>query len=439
MKNFWNFYRANFNLRSLHCIILLLLLSTLWISQGCRKEPGSIGLNIIGRNLLNAVFTDTTTLITYSVLADSLNTTNLRSNYLGYVKDPVFGTTTAGIYAKFIPFRATVDFGTLQELDSIVLTLRYAGGFYGDTLNPIRIKVYELTEDMSISATYYQNSSITHKYDELTYYPNFRIRPAPNTRVRVDTLLGPHIRIRLKNELGHRFLEDSMAMKSFKGLYICAEPFQNNGSLVNFFLDDILSGIQLYYKRDGVPTRFSLVNNSTNAVRFNTFQHDHTLGSADFVNQVIHKDTLLGKNTLYVQGFGGVKTKIAFPHLKALRDKKMVINKAELVITNIGEDLSMFLPPTRLTLQGVNPSDTLVFLPDDVENTYFGGNYDATTKEYRFRITRYIQDIILRDRFQPYIYLLVRDAPINPHRLVLKGTDTLDASRIRLELYYTEH
>ena len=440
MKNFWNFHRANFNLRSLNRIILLLLLSILWISQGCRKEPGSIGLDIIGRGL-NAASTDTITLTAYSVAySDSMNTTNLRTNYLGYVNDPVFGSTTACIYTQFIPSSATVNFGTLRELDSIVLVLRYAGGWYGDTLNPIGIKVYELEENFSTSTSYNQHSSIAHSSYELTYYPDFQIRPTPNTRVRIDTLLTPHIRIRLKDELGNRFLTDSSTMRSFKGLYICAEPFQNNGSLVNFSIDDEhLSGIHLYYKNDTVRSLFSLVNNSTNAIRFSTFRHNHEIGNIDFVNQVIHKDTLLGEKTLYVQGLGGIKTKISFPHLKTLKDKRVVINKAELVISNIGDELSIYPPPTRLTLQGVNPLGTLVFLPDDVDATYFGGSYDETKKEYRFRITRYIQDVILRDRFEPFIYLAVRDAPINPHRLLLKGTDTLESSRLRLELYYTEY
>ncbi|MCL2435905.1 MAG: DUF4270 domain-containing protein [Lentimicrobiaceae bacterium] len=441
MKNFWNLHRANFNLRPLH-VILLLLLTTLLVSHGCRKEPSSIGLNLRDRdNLLNATFTDTTTLTAYSVVysdSDTMNTTNLRSSYLGYVKDPVFGTTTACIYAQFIPSSTVVNFGASRELDSIVLILRYSGGWYGDTLNPIRIKVYELEESLSTSTTYNKNSSVAYSSEEITYYPNIHMRFAPNTRIRIDSLLAPHIRIRLKNELGNRFLADSSTMRSFKGLYICAEAFQNNGSLVNFALTDPLTSIQLYYKNDSTSNQFKLTVPTT-AVRFNTYQHDHKMGNTEFVNQVIYKDTLLGEKKLYAQGFGGVQTKITFPHLKALREKKMVVNKAELVITNIGEDLSVYPPPTRLTIRGVNPSGRFVFLPDDVDDTYFGGRYDETNKEYRFRITRYIQDIILRDRFEPFIYLVVRDAPINPHRLLFKGTDTLESPRLRLELYYTEY
>jgi hypothetical protein len=82
-------------------------------------------------------------------------------------------------------------------------------------------------------------------------------------------------------------------------------------------------------------------------------------------------------------------------------------------------------------------------LPDDPYFTnaaYWGGGYDATNKEYRFRITRYIQDIILNDNFEPSIYLVIEGAASNVNRLILGGTKPDDASsRLRLEVYYTEY
>jgi len=448
MKNFWNFRRASFNLPAFnHAIIFLLLFTTiLLVSQSCNKEPSSIGLNLRDRDdLLGATFTDTTTLIAYSVLEDSLSTTNLVSNYLGYLKDNVFGAVTAGIYTQFIPSENNVDLDG-AVLDSIVLTLRYTGGFYGDTLNPFAIKVYRLRDEISSTERYNQKSSIEHYGINLTYESDFRLYPTPTSRARLDTMLEPHVRIRLSDDLGNEFLEKYSQMATansfkefFKGLYICAEQYSGNGSLVNFTLTSALSGIQLYYKRgDGTPRRFSFIIRSPDAVRFNTYHHDHELGALNFVNQVVHKDTMLGKETLYVQAMGGVKTKITFPNLKALKDKRMVINKAELIITNIGEDLHLYPPPTRLTIYGVNAAGTNVFIRDD-GTSYFGGNYDATKKEYRFRITRHVQDIILRD-LQPSIYLVVAGAAANPNRLILNGTHPNNGtSRLRLEIYYTEY
>ena len=454
MKNFWNSLRENFNAPPLNYLILFLFLATLLVSQSCKKEYNSIGLNIKDRDdFLNADFTDTTTLIAYSVLEDTLNTTNLISNYLGYLQDNVFGTTTADMFTQFVPAGNVVPFGEESQLDSIVLTLRYAGGFYGDTLKPFVIKVYELTEDILPATTYYQNNSVNYSYKNLTYYHDFRLSPKPNTKVKIDTLLEAHARIRLSNDLGNYFLGHDKEMETperfkqfFKGLYICAAPYgavpsRGGGSLVNFTLTNALSGIQLYYKRKGETNQSVLSFIVDN--RFGSYKHEYKTGDVNFVNQVSHKDTSLGRNMLYVQSMGGVKTKITFPNLKALKDKKMVINKAELVITNIGEEPHLYPVPTRLGIQGINSSGTVVYIPDDAVFTntaYWGGSYNASAKEYRFRITRYIQEIILRDNFQPAVYLVAEGSAAYANRLLLGGTDPEErASRLRLEIYYTEY
>jgi hypothetical protein len=387
------------------------------------------------------------TLTTYSVLEDTLNTTNLIFNYLGHLKDPIFGATTAGIYTQFIPSGNQVNFGESPQLDSIVLTLRYTGGFYGDTTNPFTIRVYELTEPILSTRTYNQNSSLAHKGENLTYNPNFQLYPTPSTRVRLDTLLEAHVRIRLNDDMGNEFLRNASQMTTadvfknfFRGLYICAEPSRNNGSLVNFTLTNALSGIQLYYKDNGTARRFSFIIRDPEVTRFSVYEHNYEIGNTDFVNQVLHNNTSLGEKMLYVQSMGGVKTKITFPHIKALKDKNMVVNKAELVITNIGEDLHLYPPPVRLGIYGINSAGVSVVIPDDFNITYFGGSYDAAKGEYRFRITKYINEIIQRDNFQTTIYLVAAGAAANANRLLLSGTHPGEISpRLRLEVYYTEY
>jgi hypothetical protein len=457
MKNLWNFRRKNFNLRTPY-IIPFLLLALLTTTSGCKKDINSInsiGLNLRG-NLLNPN-TDTTLIVAYSVLEDSLNTTNLVFNYLGTLKDNIFGITTAGIYTQIVPSGNNANFGGAQQCDSVVLTLRYYGGFYGDTLNPFKIKVYELDEKMESSKTYYQTNTLSYIPKNLTEQPNFTLYPKPNTKVHIDTThLEAHIRIRLKNHLGDRFLQNTTSTATpeafkdfFKGLYICAESSGGDGSLVNVNLTHSLSGIKLYYtNNDGEAKQFSFEMSRSATVRFSHYEHNYNIGTPEntlFVNQVVreNKDTMLGQKMLYVQSMGGVKTKISFPNLKKLKERKIVINKAELVITDIGEDLSVYPSPLKLTIQGVNPSGTLVLLPDDqffTNQTYWGGGYDATKKEYKFRITRYIEDIIQRDNFKPYIYLVTTEAAANANRLLLGGTNPDNiSSKLRLDIYYTEY
>ena len=448
MKNFWNFHRVNFSMRTFIYIFPFLFLSLLLISQGCKKEISSIGLDLKDRDdLLNAVFTDTVTLTAYSVLEDTLNTTGLVAHYLGCLKDNIFGNSTASIFTQLVPSGNNVTFGESPQLDSIVLTLRYYGGFYGDTLNPFTIKIYELSEDIIADQTYYQHHSIAYDESNSLTYSDFHLFPKPNTKVKVDSLLNAHVRIRLKDELGDRFLRDAKKMvnaetfkKYFKGLFIYAEPLRNEGSMVNFALNSTLSGIRLYYKEGGKAKQFAFFINNTDAVRFSHYEHDYKTGNNNFVNQVVNKDTLLGRDILYVQSMGGVKTKISFPYIKAFKD--VVINKAELVVTNISEEMHLYPVPNRMGFQAVDLSGKLVIMPDIALGNiaYFGGSYDEKTKEYRFRITRYLQNLIQKGNYQTYIYLVAEGAAAYANRLILNGTDPAEASkRLRLEIYYTEY
>ena len=455
MKNYWNFRRENFNFRSLFYSISFLLL-ILIIAQSCNKEISSIGLDLKDKDdLLNAVFTDSITQINaYSVLEDTLNTTGMVYNYLGYIKDQVFGTTTASIYAQLAPDGNGISFGNSPTLDSIVLTLRYTGGFYGDTLNPFSIKVYELKEDILTDKIYYQNNSIEHYSENLTC-SDFNLYPKPNTKVKVDTLLNAHVRVRLNDALGKRFLQNEKELASaevfkkyFKGLYISAEPLNNDGSLVNFTLASALSGIHIYYKDNGKTMKFSLffTDKDLAPVRFSHYEHNYMDGNTNLVAQIDTTKTIeereeLGKKILYLQSMGGIKTKIAFPNIKSLKDRRIVINKAELVITNVGENLNLYPQPNRLGIQGVNSTGKLVTMPDAVtgDANYFGGSYDEKKKEYRFRITRYFQSLIQKDNYQPYVYLVPEGAAAFASRLVLNGTELTSPTRLRLEVYYTEY
>jgi len=459
MKNYWNFRRENFSLRFKNYLPLFLFLTLLLISQSCKKEISTIGVNIKDReDLLGCAFTDTISLTAFSMLEDTLYTNNRSTQLLGYLQDPIFGNTTAGIFTQFVPTGGHVSFGNSPQLDSIVLTLRYTGNYYGDTLSPFSINIYELTEDIKSTERYYQTGSIAYSTKNLTYTPNFLLSPKPTTKVALDTLGEAHIRIRLSDELGERFLANVKEMQSssgfknfFKGLYIEAEPtrkgssLEEKGALVNVNLNNVLSGMRLYYKNDTLARRFYFPVKDINFIKYT---HNYESGDNAFVNQVLHENKLLGEKMLYVQATGGVKTKITFPYIKELKEKKVVINKAELVITCIEEDatLSKYPPPVQLSMYGVNPSGETVRLPDDPYFTnypYWGGNCVTTkagTKEYRFRVTRYIQNIIQNDKFEPFIYLVAEGAASSAHRLILGGTNPENTSaRLRLEVYYTEY
>ena len=207
-----------------------------------------------------------------------------------------------------------------------------------------------------------------------------------------------------------------------------------------------LSGMTLYYhNEDGQKQRYTFAC-SDNCVRFTHIDHTYSSsGSSDFIQEVLQGQTSLGDKVLFIQGGGGVKTRITFPYLEntfAKFNNRVFIHRAELVITNAQPDEKIFVQPTILTLQGIRKSDNAIrFLPDDDYYTnanYFGGTYDASKSEYRFRITKYVQQLILQQGdWSNAVNLIVRGSAVRPHRLVLDGTDTESPTRLRLEITYS--
>lgn len=431
---------------------LLLLLSATLLLFSCKKEFDSIGLSL-QKDRLGNTFSDTTTIVAYSFLDDSIVTNNLAYALIGFVNDPVFGKTQAGFYTQFDLSGTNVSFGDSPQFDSIVLSLQYTG-YFGDTLSPVKIGVYELTEDLHKDKTYYNHEITQTGGRNLTYTPNFLLYPKPNTTVRVDTIMqNPQIRIRLDDNFGiERILQNNSLTNNtdfqanFKGLYIIAEETTGTGNIVYTSLISSLSGLTIYYKENGVRKKYTFSVSNANCKYYNYFNHfEYAQANSDFRLQVINENPNLGKEQLFLQATAGTKTRIQFPTIRAtFKDKNVVINRAELVISNIADE-SFFFPPNKLGLQWVKDNN-LTYLPDDelyTNSTYFGGVYDSSKKEYRFRITKYIQQLILQEDYGENINLVVNGAGIQGGRLIVCGTNpddiTLQDKRLRLELSYTTY
>lgn len=429
----------------------LLLILTL---GACKKEQEEIGLELQGENLLGNNFMDTLSIDAYSLRQDSINTTKLANNVVGYVTDPVFGKTQAGFYTQFDLSGSNINFGTSPVLDSVVLTLQY-GGYFGDTTSALTLRVYELSEALSSSEAYYSYSTTAHQSENLTYASDFAVTPRPTTPVQLDSVKEPaHLRIRLKNSFGinrllnNSALTDNTAFQNdFKGLYVVAESASGTGNLFYTNLLSSLSGLTVYYHTDNGVQKYTFSISSSKCTYYNHFQHfDYAGSETDFRNQVLNGNHALGQKKLYLQGTGGVMTRISFPTLKKVfADKKVVINKAELIITNISEDNAYYFIPAELGLQAVKKDGSVGYLPDDeiyTSSSYFGGEYDASKKEYRFRITKYIQNEILGLNDLQGINIVASGAGVRGNRLVFCGPKpemNLTDKRLRLEIYYTTY
>lgn len=426
---------------------LFLTITIISIFSSCNKKE-EIGIEIQpDQGKLNVGFKSDFTVNAYSKLTDSILTDESTLNLLGSYFDPIFGRTAASIYTQVLLANNNVNFGLNPVFDSLVLCLAY-NSYYGDTTTPLTVHVYELNENMYVDSIYYSNRNISNYGID---YANKTFKPRPRDSVKVNgNTYGPHLRIRLKNTLAQKFINASGTadlatnvnfLNFFKGFYIKADPVNSAGSIQYFSLLNQLSGLYLFYHNDSVSSlTYRFIIDGTTA-RFTNFNHySYNGANSDFKAQ-ISGDTLKGANTLYVQAMGGVKTKIKFPDVysKFALIGNVVINKAELVLKVDETTLAGFNPPDRLSLAKIIENDKMIFLPDQaMGNAYFGGYYNSTTKEYRFTISKYIQQLVSAPGEINYgIYLMVSGSADRADRVILNGYANTPGN-IRLEVTYTK-
>ena len=431
------------------------LLALIVCLLSCKKEYNSIGLNmeddLLGTTMENF------SVQAWSVLHDTLNTTNMSNQQLGELHDPVFGKTTASVYAQFLQSGSTPSFGEEPAIDSIVLTLQTAG-YYGDTTAALRFEVYELTEGLDISNDKYYNYSTTeHSSDNLVNSPSSEYRICPNTPLSINgEILSPHLRIRLKPEFGQKLIEESVnwltdeaLLQDFKGLYITTKSNHPTGCIFTCNMTSSLSGITIYFHNTAGEGYSYTFRPSESGITYNNFNHyDYTDACQDLKRQILNHDTT-NISRLYLQATGGVRTRIGFPGICerfSVFDNKLVINRAELVISDCNPSEAVFTHPTGLSIQAVMKDGSLYYIPDDdllSSDGFFGGTYNASAGEYRIRITQYIQQLILNQgNYADYFYLIVKGSGIHANRLEFHSSTPdalLPSKKLRVEIAYSTY
>lgn len=440
MKRFW--------ISGMYILLLLLCVS-------CNDDVSGLGWNLFGDSE-GAMYNDTTTVVAYAQLEDTIRTSGLTSNMVGCLQDPVFGNSSAAICAQFALGSSTVNFGANPVVDSVVLTLQISS-CYGDTNSRVGIRVYQLLDYLSSTDTYYQNSEVAYDHTPLNYsLQGYTVRP--HLPVIVDTnSLSPHLRIRLSQAFGqyllnhqHQLNTSTSFQRFFKGLRIAAVSHTGSvGYMLTTSLTSSLSGITLYYHNENQSSAKHTFPCNSHCARFTQFEHDYAASTNEqFVAEVLHGQHSVGESTLFVQGTGGVKTVVSFPYLQdAFKQyhNRVVINRAELVMSNVAPwEVADLAAPYSLALQGIRKTDNAIaYIPDDevyTSSAYYGGIYDESKLEYRFRVTTFVQDLINgTSPLKPALNLVVRGASVRPNRVVLGGTGAENDKRLRLELSYTTY
>ena len=423
--------------------------------NSCSKTTESIGNGLLSENdHIGAFYVDTLHLNCHSERIDSLYTEGLTSVLLGSMMDPVMGQTNANLFTQLHVSSTNHYFGDNPVIDSVVLQLAYVG-YYGDTATMQTVHVYELSDMMIDSIKYYQFSDLAVQGEDLAN--NYQFLPHPKTVGTVignDTLSQAVLRIPLDNSFGERLAAADSAIFStpeafkdyFHGLKICCESVSQGGAICYFNpTSNTVTKLQVYYREtpNANPMRYDFYITSDD-VYFNQYLHDYTLGSAEFTQQVLQNDTLLGQTQLYLQAMGGIRCFISFPDLKEWaeslqeEDTHLIINEAKLVIPAAGTpDSTILTAPSSLAVVDLKSTGTTALLPDYLEGTnYYGGSYSSTKRNVTFRISEYLQGVILGDDSKG-LYLSITGASYNAYRWVIAGPEANQDKTLKCEIKYS--
>ncbi len=438
---------------SVVCFILLLFAQ-------CKKDKSQLGLNVQPQSdQIGLMQSDTSTLITYSTLSDSIATDELNAAaLLGSYKDPFFGNVSASIYTQ-IRLAGSVDFtpegGTLSDLevDSVILYLAISGG-YGN-LDAQNFEVYQMVEDIFIDSIYYSNRTIANSGLNLVPIGEGTIVPDASTPGFVGGVQtnNPILRIPLSvndfaipiiNQSGIGTLNtndgDNGFVDWFKGLYITSNTFQNSNEGAILYLDLLSanSKVTMFYRdNSGLPSEFDTLsfdfNINASCARFVNFVQDY---SGSPVEAQLN-DTTLGQQLFYLQAMGGVRGNVVLPNVERYKDSgNIIINKAELVLPVQYYTTDAYLPPSELFLVRQLPDGGIAFTPD--YNDSRGGNYVASTKSYTFNITRYLNQLIAGEYENEPLTIVTAGNAVTANRVVFNGAETTLKDKPKLIITYSK-
>ncbi|MFD1553086.1 hypothetical protein DNU06_12210 [Putridiphycobacter roseus] len=368
---------------------------------GCKKEISSIGTDI-NPNGLNLVKQDTFSILTESVVVDSLPTDETSISLLGAYNDPSFGIVDCGVVTQIRLSSESPNFGEISDItvDSVVLSFLYTGLLNYGTVTDLSFEVFEITDQLTrVDQEYYANTPVNFVNSNLMMAGKEIQKPDLYSQVILaDDTLSPMLRLPLKTTFGDYLISNVAQMSSndnftsfFKGLYVRvanASSFgENKGTVLYLSLEDALSNLVLYYTIGSENKKFTF-NINSNCARFNKMDFD--IANTDLYQAL--NNTEAAQEKIFLQG-SHIRSEFQFPYITEFaKDRNIVINKAELVVPVQDFVASPYSPSQSLFIGRIDEGILTSYTYD--YSSFTSVVFDNETKTYTFNLTRDLQRVV---------------------------------------------
>ena len=446
---------------------LVFVVSVVVVLTSCYKDPSKVGYGIQPPSDEIELCGDSTTVVfaSFTVVHDSISTSNMNTLVLGSIDDPLFGSTQAAFNSQFRLSRINPYFGKDVRFDSICLQLGYSGR-WGDSTTMMTAHVYRLTDSLWINSDTTAGGVRDNYYatDKVGFDPTplgsktFLDQPFDSVelkRFRIKRLAGMHapfLSIRLSDDFGKKLISDSALfsnnddfLSKYYGLRVDVDPVTGPfGKMIYFSPHSEETKLVLYYTNSDSSSNYTFVINDR-CIRFNNYTTNYSTACADLQSQLNNPLPASGNQRLYLQPLNGVRIKVNFEGIEKLRGRNIVINEAKLYLNN-AEEYDKELPPAQnLTIYTLRSDGKTYLTPDsELGVTYMGGKFSPDKNRYEMRITRYLQKRILNPSMDDdNLYISISGASLYAPRVALFGNnpDNPDSNykKAKIRILYSEY
>ena len=393
-------------MKSIKIVLFLIVVATAFTA--CSDESSTLGGGWVSSDF-TSIQTDTCTVQLSTVKVDSIATSNLSSVQVGHYKNNNVGDIKAEAFVEYNCASFSSESDRTYSLDSATIKLRWKGDFMGDTTKVLPIKIYELTQNITLDndGSLYNISPAVPHYSKEWAQINTYVYPSM-TKEQYEYRLPDSIGRRFLNEVldtqGENIMKNQELFREyFRGLAFI--PSDGANILPNIERGDSSLVLTVYYRVDNNTTEQKLAFTPTTPCFSKVIQNVSNSNLSEFNNDPTDNTVVSYKsgNVSLTQGTTGFYTKVEFPTLSGLLagGQMVSITSAKLYLyPAIGTYSNEFNPlPKQLnayTASYNNATSSVLTSGSGTNATTQNGNLTTDTNNssiqyYSFDLTSFMQ------------------------------------------------